>query len=133
MVDDSVQTQILEQFLFASLDNIISISFEEFMEMCPDEPTREAVLEVLVSLLDDMVLYEVGEGLRLNRPLEAMHRAGFYTEDVLHLVPEGTELLSLTDRAEEMLDNNSVEDVAQYLAALIGPQLEGMSDGDTSH
>lgn len=129
----SMETQILELFLFGLLDNVILFSFEQLMEMCPDNPTKEQVFETLVSLLNDMVLYETAQGVRLNYPLEAMHRAGFYTADVLHLVPEGTELLSLTDRATGMLENNSMDDVVEYLAELIGPQLEGVNDGNASH
>jgi len=117
LLNDSMEMQILEHLLFARLEGE-AIRFEEFMDMCPDSPTQEEAMNILVSLLDEMVLYEVADGFRVNMPVEAMRRAGFYPEGLQHLAPEGTKLFSLTDRGEEILDNNSIEEVVQYLAAL---------------
>lgn len=49
--------------------------------------------------------------------VDAMHFCGFYTEEYLSFVPKGIALFSLSQAGEELIEENGVEKVADYIAA----------------
>ena len=114
LFNSSLESQVLDMFLFYSIEGIEYFSFDELMNECEDESTQEELLNVLISLIDDHILYESNMGFSILSRIDAHHRAGFYTEDTRHLAT--TDLICLTDRGEEMLENNNINDIAEYTA-----------------
>lgn len=121
LLDDSMRRQLLDLFIVRMLERrelTDPMSFEILCNMCPDEPSRLAMLDALMDLLDSRILIEAENGLlTLVRPCEAQIQAGLFTEDTLDLVPPGTQVFSLADDVQRMVEEKGVDEACREIAA----------------
>ena len=125
LFDDSIRTQILEFFLGGLAEGSERTpTFEDLLEICEDATTQDELLGAVVGLLDDRLLVELDDRrLLLVRPSEARIQIGFFTEDTLDLVPEGVNVVCLTDGALETLDEGGAAALAAELAEEVARDL----------
>lgn len=124
LFDESVRTQVLERFLVEFVNGRpMAPTFEDLLKIC-EKDAECALLDAVVGLLDDRLLLEGDDRrLMLVQPNEAMVQIGFFTEDTLDLVPEGVQVLCLSDETLKAMDEMGVEAVAAELTEKVAADL----------
>jgi len=115
----TMRSQVLEAFLFGLVEGRKApFSFEVLCDMCSDDLGRSQMLYAVVELMDDGILVEMpNRDLVLASPNRAKVEAGFFTEEDLDLVPEGVNVMCLSDSAQEMIDEMGIDKAVEEMAA----------------
>lgn len=101
---------------------LAGIHWSELVRSGKDTDRR---LEQIIALTDEGLIIDQGGLLSLNpdRYDECFDRAGYWPEGVD--VPEGEDVIMLTPLGQQMFEQNSPEDLAEYVVALMGVQAPG--------
>jgi len=112
LIEDSLESQVVEQVLYAWLDNE-DYDFYLVLEDSPEDVVNEA-LEVMSSLLGKGFVQEREDKFSPIPGQESvlMHLVGLYPEPYKGCAPPEEELYCLSEKGEELLNEKTVEEVA---------------------
>ena len=98
-----LEIQLLEMLLWDWLEEKQGV---DLAKLKMDKATQEVVLSIVSNLVElDIIIEDSPFIFHLKQPIEAMIKAGFYPEGYEQHCPESESLLSLSDKAEELIDS----------------------------